>query len=795
MAADTSKTTTPAPPEPTGLAGAWAEAALLTGWVWLLGWFPRFAASASASAEADGWGAPTATTAVVEPWWMAGAGVLLFGVGWLLSWRWQRYGLAVVVRVFFAVVGAAAGGWLVAAAMTSPLAVTPHLLMAAGCLAVAWWALHFIADRRAMRVTPTDGGPPPVVVEEEAVAMRKMLDRSNNADVVILNLTDTRAGQTWEFGPRTHHPETGLPLSELPDYTDFRTRMARLRTHIQAHWRARGVEFIENDIRDEPGKVDRWYLHINTKHPERDNIPAARRPPEPRNWNMPVWLGLFLDGGDMELALCGRSMKILGKTGGGKSVIANNVVRGALTSRDLATGRRDCAVFVGATRKLGPFVYPWLRPWLDGTMAFPPITHAAGESPQEVLRMFRAVYRLAVYRNQQLAADDKLDVTSQSPGVVVFWEEARHGGDTTTTINMGNGEHWSISRLCHETMAICRSAGISVIPLTQEGLLEGIGPFGAQAQRNFSAFACARTTSHADAVLNLTALEGMGVDTTKLANNTIYLQPDTGDDARAMPGKCAEVRTEPIIAPLVLAEVAPLGDVVFPADEVAAMGDDFTGRWERDRNPILAAQTDKKGWTWREPAAPATPTTTAPQPHEGGPVPNMTPDMPPLPPLPPDERGWTTADEEYLARLAADPGYDQPGMYGLPSQAALDDLTRMAREMEQRVDAQTAQQVLAGAVPHPLPAVMGALDTLRARAGGRLEWVATAELAEDIYGLPGTKEGDVEVTRRLGREIAAALPELRTTHPRWYGPGRTKRGNGYVVAELDAALHPYRRGR
>jgi len=816
--------TTPTPTEPlphSTFAAVWGEAALLTGWVWLLGWLPLFAAAVSTPDSAGWFGEPTGPPTVqIDPRWLAVAGPLLIGVGWLLSYRWEPYRLAEPVRVFFAVVGVAAAGWLVVAGYTSPLTASPYLAMAAAPLAVGWWALHYVADRRQLRgVLPATPEAPSQ--EPELAAMRRMLDRSHNADVVILDLKATRAGQTWEFGPRTHDPETGQALHDLPDYVDFRTRMPRLRTHIQAHWRARGVEFDDNDIRDEPGKVDRWYLHINTAHPERENIPASRRPAGPRSWNMPVWLGLYLDGGDMELAMCGRNMKVLGKTGGGKSVIGNNLIRGALTARDLATGRRDCAVFVFATQKLGPLVYPWLRPWLDGTMAFPPLTWAAGEDPQEVLRGWRALYRLAVYRNQQLAAEDKLTVSSASPGTIVFWEEARHGGDTSATISMGNGEMWGISRLCHETMAICRSAGISVVPFTQEGLFEGIGPYGAQAQRNFSAFACTRTTSHADTVLNLTALEGMGVDTTKLANNTIYLQPDTGDEARAMPGKCAEVRTEGIIAPLVLAEVAPLGDVVFPPDEVAAMGEDFTGRWQRARNPILAAQCDKKGWPWREPGhasapATATPMTTqttttpatagaspvpapavaAPLQPEGEPaVPHMTPDLPPLPAA----ATWTDSDEEYLRRLAADPGYDQPDQFGLPSQASLDDLDRLAREAAEWSERQygggaaPAPAAVVTGVPHPLPAVMTALEVLRARAGGRLEWVATAELAHEIYELTGDQKVDAETTRKMGRDISAALPELRTTNPRWYGPGKSRRGNGYIVAELDAALHQYRR--
>lgn len=666
MAANTptpAPTPTPeAPPEPRGVAAVWAFPAVVALWTWVVGWLPHMVTMLAARNDWDGWGMPPADVLAAHAddlprWTMAGGGLLLAGVGWVLAEQWDRYGLAGWFRVLSAVTGLGVGAWLVAAAYSSPFVLAPHLAGLALLLGAGWWAIDYTHDRRAAAARP---GPAAVMAAEtegeEQRAMREALTRSHNADVIIVNYQQTKAGQTWELGPRTHDPDTGDELDALPDYGDFVSRLPQLRARIQARWRRKGVEFDENDIRTEASKVDRWFLHINLLHPEKEEIPAAAKPAGRRSWNDPAWLGRYMmDGADMALRMHGVSMKILGKSEGGKSTIANNVVRNAITTTDALTGRRDCVVFVAATDKLAPFVYPYLRPFLDGSMGFPVLDWCAGNDPYEVLRLFRAVYHLARSRNDELAEEDKILAASSKPGVVVIWEEARHGGDRPETIEVDR-EEWSISRLCMETMGMCRSAGIGIVPLTQDGVMEGIGPYGSQCQRNFSAFACTRTTSHADTILNLTALKGQQVDTTALTDNTIYLQPNIGDTARALPGKCANVRTAAIITPLVMAESAPLGPAVFPAEDVAAMGEDYTGRWQRARNATLTKITDRHGWEWREYGAP-----------QGAPAPS-TPSTPAAPARPAATGASTTRPpvddpvETALHMLAVNAGEDPAGI-------------------------------------------------------------------------------------------------------------------------------------
>jgi hypothetical protein len=331
----------------------WAVPTIITIWVWIMGWLPHWAAH-------EGAGFPPGLTAV---------GGCLLGLVLVLRARqlWD-YGehlawVALGGQTLAVVIGAAAGCWLYLAATTGVWPETPILLGGAGLLAVLWWTLATVIAPRAT-IAPVKEVAAPA---DEAELMRRMLDRSGMGAVEVLEYRKTRAGQTWEFGPKLTDAE-GQPLDQLADFTDFTQYLPRLTQQLAVLWRKRGVQFEDGDIRPEAIKVDRWYLHLNSEHVEKQDVPVSAAPP-PRPWRMPAWLGLYLDGPPMEINLAARHGKVVGSTGMGKGVVANNLIRAGATA---ASGsRREVMVWVLSTDKLTPLVWPWLTGYLSGRDAYP----------------------------------------------------------------------------------------------------------------------------------------------------------------------------------------------------------------------------------------------------------------------------------------------------------------------------------------------------------------------------------------------------------------------------------------
>lgn len=796
-----------APPQRRELSAVWALPAVVAAWVWAAGWLPEWA-------ERVGGGFPR--------WLMAagGAVVLVLGV-WRTRSRWTEAeygpGMAPHGYTLSCVVGVAAGVWLVRAAYSSPWHQAPLLLLGLGVGIAWWWQLSTLAPKRAAAVVAQQTPAVPAGVEDPEV--RRLLDAAWCADVAIYEVEENRAGQRWLLGPSLTD-EDGVPRPDLVSFDDFANRLTRVRGQLAAHWRPRGVTLTEGDVRPEQLTIDRWNLHINTKHVEKETVPASLTP-APRSWNMPVWLGLFLDGADMEVTLCGNHLKVVGATGGGKSVVANNVIRGAVMARQ--AGRRDALVWVCASAKFKPLIWPWLEPWLAGRTQRPVLDWVVGEDAEEVVRFLRSVYYLCVDRNRRLDVVSKWQATPQLPGVCVVIEEAKHLTGTGAFATMENGEEWTADRLIAELAAVARSAAVNLVALTQQGLFGGLGSYGEEAQRNFTVRVVTVTETVSDGTNNLPKLVGQNVNTTALEDNTIYLQPSLADTARAMPGKVSLLDGSEYIGPVVL-EASVLPPPELEPDGVAAVGEAFyRSRWHAERQTLLADAVSRRGWQW-----PGGGDVTAALGQDGvatdGPVtaeavtpPAATPPGPPpagpsgaTPPVTvggpaggEDPEGWDPAWNEDLDMLLrrgrwsrnpdvtppAAPDTEGTGRHGLPGEESMRELERLARKMSTEADQATAAGVgnvdVSGAgegLPEPLRSVV---KVAAARAVRGADWVATAELAEEVWGTT-----DENAVRRLGRAVSVLLPGLSTTNPRDYGAGR--RGRGYLLGELQAAVQQYR---
>lgn len=719
-------------------ARSWALPLVVSLWLWAAGWLPHWA-------EREG--------AAFPRWWITIGGVLLAGILHFRvrdAWEWGMHARWLSTCGYWLawVSGAAAAAWLWLAAETTPWQQTPLLLMVSGLLGMIWYALM---EWGAARALLTLGTPNQTVVGELEI-MRKLLDRAGMAGIAVLDRRETRSGHAWLLAPRERDDE-GEPLPQLADFADFTMGLPRLVVGIATHWRQRNPDFVfkDQDFRPEPIAVDRWWLHVTTNRDmERAAVPISSAPP-PGSWKMPVWLGLFMDGDPMNIELFAKHVKIVGKNGGGKSVTASNIARAALVAQ--TGGRRECHVWMCATDKLVPLVWPWLRRYLSGQDDHPVLDWVAGEDPYEVLRMLAAAYRWARARNALNDDTSSANIGPDNPGLVIIWDEATHGGASNASIEI-DGEDYTISRLVNTLLANSRSAGLSMVALTQQGVYDGLGHWGPDMMSNFTVRFCTATEKPADGFLTLPKLEGMGVDPTMMPRNMVYMQPSWAEDARVMPGKMGHLDGVETIEPVV-AQVAALPEPRWTDDDLEAFGPDYAYRWDPRRLPSLARACQRREWAWR------------PQPPRDVPVPAAIGGS--------DTTDTDGGDDMFRKRerRTVDP------IAMLPSDAEVDELEKIAARMHTEVlERERAEGLDPDRLPEPMESVEEALALLT--EGGGVSWVATAQLCEHVWGTTDGKR-----VNQLGRAIHRHCPRLRATSARDYPGGR---GRGYEVAELLDAL-------
>jgi hypothetical protein len=731
----------------------WALPAVLAAWTWTLGWLPVWA---------ERWGDP------ITPWLMLAFGVLTGVVGvWRARTVWpvKSHGDALREQgsLLAVVVGLVVGAWLVRAGFTSPWRATPLLLVGAGVCGAWFAALVSTAPRhRAEEAARAEA----LALRTDQEADRALLDESGCADVLVIDHKVTRAGYTVTLGPDPAYPQR-------PSYSTMLTRLPQLTTNLAIHWRARDATVLEErDVVLESVAADRWLLHVSTKHVLVERV-VFHTNPHPLSFNAALLLGLYETGEPMEVNLLGQHMKIIGATGGGKSVIVNNIIARVLECRD-GIGRPDGMVWLCGVEKVVPLVYPWLIPWLSGQRPRPAIDWVVGEDADDVRRFLLAVYDLVRGRNRRNRRRSKASASAEQPGIVVFIEEAKIAATKTEPIDMGDGELWTISRLLSEITALARSAAVSIVPVTQQGLYEGLGPYGTELMRNLTLRACTVTMTESDGRMSLPGLPG-SVNTVQLRNHSMYLQLGIGQESRAMPGKAGDLDEErvPPIAYAVSDRLAHLS-----AADVEAIGADYYGaRWDAASLPLLveAAAEDAEapggqGFGWPSVGAP--------------PLPDMPGDIPPHPEPPsvytdpdevsPDAYRWRPEWDVTLRGILGEPEEERgTGPYGLPGPEYIERLWEIARRMQAEAAAQEALppgQIRP--VPPPLNLVIAHLDTLDPRP----EWISTKDLAAGVFG------PEPDCTHRLGLALARITPELRSTEPQ--APDGGKKRRGYVVAEL-----------
>lgn len=770
----------------------WAAPAVLSAWTWSLGWLPVWAANQ---------GSP------FWPWLMGGFGILAAFIGmWRARAAWPEnvFGESLPAHgsLLAVMVGLVTGGWLVYAGYTTPWAGTPALLAATAGLGVWFAALVTSAPKRAAEEAARAVH---IASQTELEAMREIMDDSACGDVKIFVHTPTRAGSTWEIGPDPS-------FRPRPTLGDVQNRMDSLTTNLAIYWRSRnGTVLGANDVRLEEIAADRWLLHVSTEHVLTETI-TYRPSTKPQSFNMPVWLGLYEDGADMRFKLCRSGMKLIGSSGGGKSNIVNNIIARTLECRS-ADLRPDAVVWVAATQKLVPLVYPWLVPWITRQAGRPPIDFVVGEAEDDVKEFLRRVYFLIKDRNQRNTRRSKHEATPDSPGILIILEEARIMTGDTTPIAMGNGEEWTVSRLLAECAAVSRSSGIAWVMVTQLGLYDGLGAWGDELQRHLTVRMCTVTETAADGYNTLPKLPG-NVDTTMLRDYSVYLQVGLTEQSRAMPGKVAHLDEE-LVPPVALSLSHQLASL--PQRDIDVLGDEwYRGRWDADRLPVLveAARYDTEspngaGYSWPEYGAPTQFSIPVPVDTLIEEESVHTPDDDGLPAEPISDPAvdavgdaadwrdeWDTELQELLGRhdlVDAPDVLPEPGerpAWAVEGDAVIDRLWQVARQMEADADAaeaETASMLTPKELllPLPLQAVIHHLGLIAPE--DHPEWIPTAELAAIVWG-PDVKNGALKMGQALNKNWRG----LTSTEPRELPDG--SRVRGYLVRDLFRAACAIRDG-
>lgn len=726
-----------------------------------------------------GWLYTFAGAEVFSPWWLLASVPVLALLGSALArthWSDHAFGVGHErAAVWFArCCAVVAGGWLTWSGWATPGKALPLLLLAAAPLWLWFVILSVRAPKAAQRQQDRYEEGRQVVQER---GWRTVLDRAGNDDVILTGVREHRAGVVLTIEPDPDAKRT-------PTYAEFAGRAETISTQAAMHYRrTQGVRLPRNAVRPEQGQDDaEFLLNITTRDvfTESTKYVADYVPGDITN---AIDLGEYEDAARLLIELSGH-MKIVGATGSGKSNLANNLI-------GRITGTMNALVWVAATDKLVPLVWPWLRPFFEGATSRPCLDWVAGQSADAVLRMLRAAYKLACERNARLDDESKMRATSREPAVYVFVEEVSHAVEFTDLIETHDGQDVTVSDLIKMIAQAGRSANVWLILMSQYGINAALGDRASEAIRNITMRICLRTLESHDGSRTLPGLPAT-VDTTQLTDHTMFVQPNT-EVSRAFPAKAPHLEGAELVGPVALANTAWRPDGVEPESE---LGPDYAGRWDEDRIPEIALRVRRRGWVWPQDgggvavADPAPVYTADPVddgdervarggPQDGG-------DM--------DTSAWTDDVDAAFRNLL---GGEQPPRSSEPERAPgapgahrpsnpfalpdyTDDLARLNRLADEMGTPPPSAPGTEPGAGRPLPpALADALAWVEGFDGDA--WVRTAELAAGIgYADP----------IRLGAELSRYGVE-RTNLPRTADPKQRK---GFRVQWLREAAERYRFG-
>jgi hypothetical protein len=727
---------------------------------------------------ADRYGGP------LSPWWLG----LLGAVATVVAARESRqvysprlFGnaqadLAVVVAT---AIGGATTAWWVWTGSVGVVDTWAHLLLLCLLGTTLWWGLLWNGARIERRAVPDPAAP--AAVDDGDWPWESMLGKVDQGAHEIHEIESHRAGVALICHPRDD-------ASKVPTYTTFAGYAEKFATLAALEARRRGTPLPVNAVRTNPGRDDAEYrMEITMRDvfagQSFDFIPNL----EPWDIADPLDLGELETGDRILVKALYRHAQIVGATDSGKSVLANNLIA-------RITGCDNALVWLGATDKLMPIAFPWLRCFYEGKTSRPVLDWCAGMNVRELLMMLAAAYKLACDRNARNADESKIKPSRRYPAVFVIIEETSHSMEFGDWIRTHDGIKANVSKLIKLIVRNGRSAGVHIVLMSQTALNEAFGPDAPAIKRQLSVKFVLRTNEAYDGAKTLSGLSG-SVRTDRLQNNTLLFQQvrEGSDVARAIPGKAALLDGTNTISHIAERHARWRPELEAEAD----LGPDYAGRWAADRNVELARVVAAKGLTWREPGAPtfqvvdpleAPPTTLD---VEGALAAGQTvvwDDGTPEPAS--DTIDFDAVWRDIVAGYSFDGAEPSPptppaarrSVLGLPDPeqsklfATLDDIAANPRPARIR-DEPSLDEPIASIWAH----LTGGPDLMQ-------RFFTTAELQAVCAGYGDDVEGRI----RLGRDIYTAL-RIQSRNPR-VDERRDTRQKGYNRTELYEAITRLRHG-
>jgi hypothetical protein len=702
--------TAPVTPEPQSTTAGITRPFVVAVWTYAASYLPRIAAFFGG---------------YVPAWAMPALGVVAGAIGYRLvfvEWNPREFDpkLASHGRILAMVSGAAMAGWLYYAAVLAPVPAATLLAFLTLPLGGWYWSLHRSAVRRTAAVVAAATGPNAMVYRPPNTWEQIFEDAGLTG--VTVHETETAAGVTLTVRP---HPDYPWKTSEIADKSDaivYRLSFARPE-----------IELREDDIRVEPGEtLPRTLVHISWKRPLRATIPYVSA--GPASIVEPAGLGIDEIGNPVAVKLAGQNAKTVSATDGGKTVVTNVTIA-------RITETTDAIVWVAATEKLLPLVYPWLRPWLAGRTDDPVLDGVAGEDARDVGDMLADLYLLVKMRNARNTRRSKHAPSVERPAVIVIIEEAAAIANYSGKIKTYDGVKWRAAALFERICAIDRSASVGVYFLNQSALDDALGT---DIDRHINMRIAGRTNSSYDGQATLPALKG-NVDTTRLRDNTLLLQPHR-EVPRTIPWKSFYLEDDELIEPVAIrnAQWRPTLEKEF-TEHPALRWHPY--RWDDGRLPDLFRESSSEGFEW-----PGT----------------------------------------YGTPVRTDDDDDDDGYGGADMAAMTDaDVEAIGRDVDKTVAA--IESLTADYLPLPDP--FDSIESALRASNAPTDWVSTAQLAMVLDRVaPDADPAEVDKAAwTLGRELSALVPNLRSTGPRNVGEGRKR--NGYSVPRLLAACAALRAGK
>lgn len=566
----------------------WFHPLMATAWVWLIGSMLHYAEVPSPFSG-------VAAVGVMAASWLALIQVSKADDDPETMTIEERYGSAYLTELkrFTALVGAVACGWLAFTVDYSPVEpVSWGTLLLGGVVCGAGYAVLLqrrpkhreakIADDERKEVARTHLEHARIVTRESNIWGPWLHKASKSLQHVhVADVRETRAGYTLTLD---NDAESG---EQPATFSDLRAALPTLAQLASKHFYRQDVPFATHQLRAEesPDYGHIWYLHVSTKQPLKQSIPYVRRT-GPSSILEPQKIGLYEDGEDFTIDLYGQHGIMVSKTGGGKSVVCNNLF-------EAVTACNDSLIWATAIEKLVPLAFPWLVPWLRGDTDRPVFDRVAGEDPGEVAKLLADAYAYVKLQNKRLGAKDKHEPSPDDPGLVLIIDESPQlARRTDLRITTFDGEEWTVTKLLSALTALARSSGLSIWFLSQYGLMDSLGPHGNEVMRNVTLRIVGRTLTPFDGRQTLVGLDY--VDTTKLKDYTLLAQPNA-DEPRAIPAKVHELYGLERIAPVALQHSQWRPEM---RPEIAAQLEFYEGRWSAERQQDLVQAAEAEGYAW-----------------------------------------------------------------------------------------------------------------------------------------------------------------------------------------------------